>query len=150
MEIIWGYVGTGGIGYQYKKSIIVAQNAIGDYYRIETTGHGIGLAGVSLDIVEPGTSNTMYTHDTWGAEIHATLVGLIQADISAMGRFDSSGFSWDSSEYSYLAFSDISLALMVSAFGVIPGLLLMTYGKDKYKLFQRIREEKEKELDKNK
>ena len=46
-------------------------------------------------------------------------------------------------------YRDISLALMVSAFGVIPGLLLMTYGKDKYKLFQRIREEKEKELAKN-
>jgi len=118
LETIWGYVGKGGIIYQYMNAVIVAKDEGGNYYRWETTGHGASLsASISLKTLEPGSKCRLYAEKGWGAEVHATLVAMLDADMSAMGRIDAGGYSWEASERAYLAFSTPDLSLMVSKTG---------------------------------
>ncbi|MFC1986548.1 RHS repeat-associated core domain-containing protein, partial [Chloroflexota bacterium] len=111
--VVWGYEASGGIIYEYYEATAVVQSGEGDYYRVETTGHGIVTgASVSLDIIEPGIE--IEVQETLGAEASVTLVGMFDFEPSAKIRRDVAGWATDTDDTAYLAFSTPSVSLRVT------------------------------------
>jgi len=118
LEIVWGYVGRGGIIIMYMNAVVVAKDRSGNYYRWETTGWGAGLeASVSLSVLEPGAKLGFYANEGWGVDVNFTLFGFADADIGATVRIDSNGAHGEGHEWSYMAFGAPGVSLIVNKTG---------------------------------